>query len=131
MRKKFVLTSIIIVVIIAILIIVFILRNDANVSGIMYLEDYKQSSYDLPIQTEKEAIDFFLNQADVKKEIAETGKWWTKVSRFDSQNFDNVWLIILGNGDGECRSPYQCYMHIYDNGTIKTPLKCSDGWNCK
>lgn len=131
MAKKSVLISFIIVAIIAILIAVFVLRNDANVSGITYLEDLKQSSYDLPIRTEKDAANFFLEQEDVKKEVVKTGKWWIKVSRFDPQNFDNVWLFVLGNGDGECGSSYQCFMHIYDNGIVKTPLKCSDGWNCK
>lgn len=103
----------------------------ADATGLVYVEGLGRASYGLPIRTEREAREFFLDQADVQKEIAGAGRWWVRASRFDPRNLGDVWLVMLGNGTGECGSPHQCYMHVHDNGTVRVPLTCSDGWNCK
>lgn len=132
MNKKLLIISLLFIVsIFIVLIVIYVFQINNSTPRITYLQNIKVSSYNVPIQSQKDAINFFLNQEDVIKEINKEGMWWVKASRFDPQNFNNIWLIILGNGKGECASSYQCYMHIYDNGTIKSPLKCSDGWNCK
>ena len=143
MRKKAIYLLIIIILLISLGIVYLFQAKNKNIPSPLIvntnsrvlepaqLENPSSSAFVLPLKIEKDVNSFFLSQADVKKEMAKPGKWWINVSRFDPQNFSNIWLVIMGNGDGECHSPHQCYMHIYDDGTIKTPLTCSDGWNCK
>ena len=128
MRKRLKIIIIFLILFIAI-ISIFIIKN--YTSRIRYLEDFEESSYSLPIKTERGAINFFLQNDDVKNELINEGRWWVKANRFDPKNYDGIWIVALGNGSGECFSPYQCYMRFSNNGTIEIPLSCSEGWNCK
>ena len=85
----------------------------------------------MPIKNPDEAISFSLSMENVRKEIGREGRWWIKAEAYDPANFKDVWLVVLGNGNGECGSPHQCHIHIRRDGTIMWPFKCSDGWNCK
>ena len=98
---------------------------------IKYLKNYQPTAVNLPISNPNEAISFFLQLDEVKQEISKEGKWWVKASLYDQANYKDVWIVILGSGEGECGSPYQCQMHFYSNGTIFTPISCSNDWTCK
>ncbi len=98
---------------------------------VFYINTIKIKKVILPLRNQKDAINFALNTEAIAKEISETGKWWISAERFDPVNFENEWVIVIGNGNGECNSPYQCFMRFKSDGTITSHLKCSSGWNCQ
>src|SRR3989344_2736366 len=90
--------------------------NQETSQEIKHLKDYQPVKVTLPIDTSNEAISFFLRLDEVKQEISKEGKWWVKSRLYDPANYKDVWIVILGNGESECSSSYQCQMHFYSNG---------------
>ena len=100
-------------------------------SEIIYIKNFQNKKPVLPIKNSKDAINFFLQMEEVKKEISRKGQWWVKANLYDPVNYRDVWVVSLGDGNGECGSQHQCFVRLNSDGTINYPFSCSDGWNCK